>query len=348
MRRIVLLLGVGLLAAACGGSGSASPSPTPSAGQLQPASIKVSLPGLKVAFSQSDIAVAEAQGYFNQEALTVTTEGLSSGVQTVQSVLSGDSDIGGSSIEPVLSGAAKGGLTIIGSYADRLPVVVETQSSITKPADLKGKSLGIQPNGVGAFREIMTRMTYQGAGLTQSDINYVGVPDTGYITALLTHKIDSAVLQQEQSVDAEAKDPALHVLVDLYKNLPRYFYGTYFVKSDWLQGHRDVAVRFLTAITKAHRFIYGNRARAVAEIAQATGFPASEISTAYERMIVKDGVFPVNQGLQADRIRFTLGRMMQLGLLPNGAPSLSKVVDRGPINTAVQNLGMMSGDPRWH
>jgi ABC-type nitrate/sulfonate/bicarbonate transport system substrate-binding protein len=348
MKRIALLLGVGLLLVACGGSSSTSSSPTPSAGRLQPASIKVSLPGLKVAFSQSDIAVAQAEGYFSQEALTVTTEGLSSGVQAVQSVLSGDSDIGGSSIEPVLSGAAKGGLQIIGSYADRLPVVVETQSSITKPADLKGKALGIQPNGVGAFREIMTRMTYQGAGLSQSDVTYVGVPDTGYVTALLTHRIDSAVLQQEQSVDAEAKDPSLHVLVDLYRTMPRYFYGTYFVKSDWLQAHRDVAVRYLTAITKAHRFIYGNRAKAIADIAQATGFPAGEVSTAYGRLIVKDGVFPVNQGLQSDRIQFTLGKMTQLGLLPTGAPSLGKVVDRGPINAAVQNLGVMTGDPRWH
>src|SRR5439155_8152698 len=172
MRRMVV---VAIFLAACGGSSSASPTPSPSS--LQPASIKVSLPGLKVAFSQSDIAVAQAQGYFSQEALTVTTEGLSSGVQTVQSVISGDSDIGGSSIEPVLSAAAKGGLVVIGSYADRLPVVMETPTSITRPAELKGKALGIQPNGVGAFREIMTRMIYEGAGLKQSDITYVGVPD---------------------------------------------------------------------------------------------------------------------------------------------------------------------------
>ena len=237
---------------------------------------------------------------------------------------------------------------IIGSYADRLPVVMETPSSITRPAGLKGKSLGIQPNGIGAFREIMTRMIYEGAGLSQSDITYVPVPDTGYVTALVTHRIDSAILQQEQSVDAEAKDPSLHVLVDLYKAIPKYFYGTYFVKSTWLQSHRDVAIRFLTAITKAHRFIYQNRAKAIAEIAQATGFPASEISKAYDREIVKDGVFAVNQGLQADRIQYTVGRMKELGLLPAGAPNLNNVVNRGPINAAVQSLGTMTGDPRWH
>jgi ABC-type nitrate/sulfonate/bicarbonate transport system substrate-binding protein len=348
MKRMVLVLGAVIAVAACGSSGSASPSPTASAGQLQPASIKVSLPGLKVAFSQSDIAVAEAQGYFSQEALTVTTQGLSSGVQTVQSVLSGDSDIGGSSIEPALSGAARGGLTIIGSYADRLPVVMEAQSSIARPADLKGKALGIQPNGVGAFREIMTRMIYERAGYSQSDVSYVPVPDTGYVTALLTQKIDTAILQQEQSVDAEGKNPSLHVLVDLYREMPKYFYGTYFVRPDWLQSHRDVAVRFLTAIIRAHRFIYSNRAGAIADIAQATGFPASEISKAYDRLIVQDGVFPVNQGLQADRVRFTLGKMGQLGLLPAGPPNLSTVVNRGPINSAVQSLGAWKGDPRWH
>ena len=348
MKWMVLALGAMLTFAACGGSGSTSSSPSPGAGRPQPVSIKVALPGLKVAFSQSDIAVAQAQGYFSQEALTVSTEGLSSGVQTVQSVLAGDSDVGGSSIEPALSGAARGGLQIIGSYADRLPVVMEAQPGITRPSQLKGKSLGIQPNGVGAFREIMTRMTYESAGYSQSDITYVGVSDTGYVSALLTNKIDTAILQQEQSVDAEAKDPALHVLVDLYKEMPRYFYGTYFVKSEWLQTHRDVTTRFLTAIVKAHRFIYSNRTKTIADIAQATGFPATEVSKAYDRLIVHDGVFPVNQGLQADRIQFTVGKMRHLGLLPARPPNLGTVVNRGPINAAVQSLGVMKGDPRWH
>ena len=49
MKRIALALGTVVVVMACGTSGSTSPSPTPSAGQLQPASIKVSLPGLKVA-----------------------------------------------------------------------------------------------------------------------------------------------------------------------------------------------------------------------------------------------------------------------------------------------------------
>lgn len=343
LRTMGMLVAV-LLTAGCGGA--AAPGPSASAQPLTPATIKVSLPGLMPAFSQADIAVAQADGFFKEQELTVQTQGLASGVQTVQSVVAGDSDIGASSIEPVLAAAAQGSLTIVGSYADRLPVVMETPTSIAKPADLKGRQLGIQ--SVGAFREIMTRFVYQGAGLTQSDVHYVPVADTGYITALLNHRIDSAILQQEQSIDAEQRDPSLHVLVDLERTLPNYYYGTYFVKSDWLQAHRDVAVRFLTAITKAHRLIYSSRARVVPQIAAATGFSTDVTGKAYDQLITKDGVFPVNEGLQANRLQYTVSKMQAEGLLPAGAPDLSKVVDRGPIQQAVKSLGTMTGDPRWH
>ena len=343
LRTVLLVAAVGLVA--CGGA-TAGPAPAASNQPLTPATIKVSLPGLKPAFSQSDIAVAQANGFFAEQQLTVQTEGLASGVKTVQSVVAGDSDIGASSVEPVLTAAAQGSLTIIGSYADRLPVVMETPAAITRPADLKGKQLGVQD--VGAFREIMTRFVYQGAGLTTADIKYVPVADTGYVSALLAHKIDSAILQQEQSVDAEQRDPTLHVLVDLTNQLPNYFYGTYFVKSDWLQAHRDVAVRFLTAVTRAHRLIYSDKAKVIPEIAGTTGFSTDVITKAYDRLITKDGVFAVNEGLEAPRLQYTVGRMKDLGLLPNGAPDLTKVVDRGPIHQVVQALGTMRGDPRWH
>ncbi|HEY4025060.1 MAG TPA: ABC transporter substrate-binding protein [Candidatus Dormibacteraeota bacterium] len=345
LRTYVLGVAAGLLVAACGGA-AATPNASTSKQTMAPATIKVSLPGLKPAFSQSDIAVAEANGFFKEQQLTVTTQGLASGVKTVQSVVAGDSEVGASSIEPVLAAAGQGGLTVIGSYADRLPVVMETPDSVAKPGDLRGKPLGIQD--VGAFREVMTRFVYQGAGLTRDDIQYVPVADTGYVSALLTHKISSAILQAEQSVDAEQRDSTLHVLADLSKTMPDYFYGTYFVKSDWLQAHRDVAVRFLTAITKAHRLIYSDRAKVVPVIADATGFSADVITKAYDRLVARDGVFAVNEGLEAKRLQYTAGRMKDGGLLPNGAPDLARVVDRGPIHEAVQSLGVMRGDPRWH
>ena len=344
MRRIATgFLGI-LLAAACGGSGTAQPAPGSPPPIVQ---LKVSIPVAKTAFAQADLAVADAEGFFKAQGLEVSFQNLASGVKSVDSVVAGDSDIGGSSIEPVLAAAAKGGVTIIGSYSDRLTVVMETASGISAPSDLKGKKLGIQD--VGAFREVMTRAVYESAGLKQTDVQYVPVADTAYVSALLANKIDSAILQQEQSVDAEAKAPNMHVLADLYKTWPDYYYGTYFVKTDWLNSNRDVAKRFLVALTKAHRFMYSNRARTVADVAAVSGFSSDIIDKAYDRLIVKDGVFPVNAGLESARLTFTVNKMKEIGLLGSGAPDMSKAVDRGPINAAVQQLGgPMKGDSRWH
>lgn len=348
LKRLVLAVAAVIAVAACGGAPStaSSPAPSQSAGK-QPATIKIALPVRQTAFAQADIAVAEANGFFKEQALTVTTENLNSGVQSVRAVLSGDADIGGSSIEPVLTAAQKGGISIIGSYADRLPVVMETPQNINKPGGLKGKRLGVQD--VGAFREVMTRAVYESAGLKQADVQYIPTQDTAYVNALVGGQIDSAILQWEQSVQAEEKASDLHVLADLYKIWPKYFYGTYFVTSDWLSSHRDVATRYLTAIVKAHRFIYANRSKAVAQIATATGFSTTVIDKAYQRMIVQDGVFAVNEGLQQDRLQFTVSKMKELGLLQGPNPDVGKAVDRGPIRQAVQAAGgPMTGDPRWH
>jgi NitT/TauT family transport system substrate-binding protein len=347
LRQVAVTLAAVAVATGCGGGASqTSPSPGASA-NMTPATIKVALPVRQTAFAQADIAVAEANGFFAKQKLTVSTENLNSGVQSVRAALGGDADIGGASIEPVVTAGQKGGISIIGSYADRLPVVMETPDSIQKAKDLKGKKLGIQD--VGAFREVMTRAVYESAGLKQTDVQYIPTPDTSYISALAGGQIDSAILQWEQSVQAEQKDKNLHVLTDLYKVWPQYFYGTYFVKTDWLESHRDVATRFLTAITQAHRFIYANRAKAVKQIATATKFPEAVIDKAYQRMIVQDGVFAVNQGLEQKRLQYTVGKMKELGLLKGASPDLGKLVDRGPITEAVKRAGgEMKGDPRWH
>jgi len=73
------------------------------------------------------------------------------------------------------------------------------------------------------------------------------------------------------------------------------------------------------------------------------------IEKAYGTLLERNAVFPVNQGLEPERLEYTVGRMHQLGLLGEGAaPDLSRVVDRGPIDAAVEKLGWpLEGDERW-
>lgn len=336
-----------LAVSACGGassSSSASNAGSDKGGGLT--SITIGLPNSSPSFANSDVAVAQAEGYFRQEGLSVTVDNLSSGVPVVQGVVGGSLDIGASSIEPVVNAASQGAsIQIIGSYANKLTVDLVTQKSITTPAQLRGKRLGIQQ--VNAFREVMTRMIIEGAGLTASDVTYVPSSSSAYISELLAGEIQSGVLQEEQTLKALKKDGSLHVLVNFSQAFPGYFYGTYVASKSWLAANQATAEKFLTAITLAHRFMYKNEAATVAIVAKSTGYTTATIKKAYQVLLSAEGVFPVNSGLSASRITSTIATMKRYKILTGPAPAEASLVNTGPIDAAVAKLGTLTGNPLY-
>lgn len=342
---VILLTVVGIVAAACGGGQTGGGQN--GSGSKDSGAITLGLPTSTTSFANADAAVAEEQGFFKEQGLKVETRNFGSGVDVSQAIVSGDLQIGASSIEPVVQAASQGAnFSIIGSYADRLTVSMVTPKSIKSAADLREKNLGIQD--VGAFREVMTRMVLQTKGLTPDDVKYRPVEANAYIGSLLSDQISSAILQAEQTVEVMNQDDGFHELVDLYEAEPDYYYGTYFVDKQWLAENEDTAVKFLTAITKAHRFMYENRDETVSIVAETTGFDQEVIDGAYEKLLVQNGVFAVNEGLEENRLGYTLDKMVDLDLLKGNRPEVSEVVDRGPISKAVEDLGEQKGDPRWH
>ena len=315
---------------------AASPAST-----LTSAPIRIGLPTGKTSFANMDVVVARELGLFKQQALDVSIQNFDSGVKVVQAVVADDVAIGGASIEPVINASVAGGnLAIIGTYANRLTVSMVTPKTITSAAELRGKNAGIQD--VGAFREVMTRMVLESAQLTVKDVHYIPVSAPGYIQGLISGQIHSAILQTEQAMEILARDARFHVLVDLHEVEPNYFYGTYFVSKNWLAKHPDLAGRFLTALTQAHRLMYQNRAGTVRIAAEATGFNVGVIDKAYEVLLVRNQVFPVNDGLELARLTYTITRMKSLGLLKDQEPDLAQLVDRGPFMRVLGQLGTAS------
>jgi ABC-type nitrate/sulfonate/bicarbonate transport system substrate-binding protein len=328
-----------VLLAGCGSFGGA---PTRDAGQP----LRIGLPTGVTSFANADLAVAVEKGFLAEAGLAVETQNLRSGVSVVQGVVGGALDIGASSIEPVVNAAAGGGdVAIIGAYADKLTVSAVAPADVRTAADLKGRRVGVQE--IGAFREVMSRLVLQSAGLTPDDVEYVPVDAQSYTSALVDGRIQSAILQTEQAAAAEQDYRGLHTIAELADVVPDYHYGTYFVTRSWLDANRDAATRFMTALTRAHRFMYDNRAETVRIVAKATEFPEPVIDEAYESLLVEQGVFPVNSGLDQARITATTDRMRALGTLERDPPAYADLVDTGPVDTVVSDLGPMTGDERW-
>jgi ABC-type nitrate/sulfonate/bicarbonate transport system substrate-binding protein len=303
--------------------------------------ITIGLPNSAPSFANSDVAVAQAEGYFAKEGLKVQVSNLSSGVPVVQGVVGGSLNIGASSIEPVVNAASQGApVQIVGSYANKLTVDMVTPKTITSPAQLRGKRLGIQQ--VGAFREVMTRIVIESAGLTTADVSYVPSSSSAYISELLAGEIQSGVLQEEQTITALRKDSKLHVLVSLDQAQPNYFYGTYVVSRSWLAGNQPTLEKFLTAITMAHRFMYKNEAATVSIVAKNTGDSPATIAAAYDVLLTREGVFPLNSGISLARISGTIATMKKYKILAGPEPSLSSLVNTGPVNTVISQLGPLA------
>ncbi|GAA4288091.1 ABC transporter substrate-binding protein [Georgenia daeguensis] len=301
--------------------------------------LRVAMPTSTTSFANSDVAVADEMGYFDEVGLAVEISNLKSGSSVTTGVVGGQFEVGGSSIEPVINAFAGGGeVKVIASYTDRLEVEMVVPEDIESPEDLKGKPVGIQE--VGAFREVMTRMVLEDAGLTAKDVQYVSVNANAYIGALLQGQISSAILHPEQAIEATNKDDTLHPLVNLYEVEPDYFYGVYFVDAGWLEENQDAAEGFAEAITKAHRTMYDDREAVVPIIAEATGFDEKVIDGAWETYMEEVQAYPKNVGLEEDRLQYTVERMQELGTLRAGeAPDVAEMVDRGPMEAAVEKLG---------
>ena len=159
---------------------------------------------------------------------------------------------------------------------------------------------------------------------------------------LLAGEIQSGVLQEEQTLTALKKDAKLHVLVNYEEADPDYFYGTYVVSKSWLAGNQATVEKFLTAITMAHRFMYKNEAATVSVVAKNTGDSATTITKAYGVLLTQEGVFPLNSGLDTARISATITTMKKYKILTGTEPSVSSLVNAGPVNTVIARLGSMT------
>jgi hypothetical protein len=88
--------------------------------------------------------------------------------------------------------------------------------------------------------------------------------------------------------------------------------------------------------------MYQNRTGTVRIAAEATDFNAGVIDKTYEVLLVRNQVFPVNDGLELARLTYTITRMKSLGLLKDQEPDVAQLVDRVPFMRVLGQLGTAS------
>jgi ABC-type nitrate/sulfonate/bicarbonate transport system substrate-binding protein len=292
--------------------------------------------------------VAIEQGFFEEQGLDIDVKSFEGGVPALRAGLSGGLDVVGTSADPLIAATAQGApVKAIGAYAPRLSVVITTQADIKKVEELKGRKIGIQD--VGGFNEVMARLLLASKGMTPKDVQYVNITTAGRVPGLVSGQIDASVLHIDQYYNATKQKPDLVALAKMWEIAPDWWYSAYVASDQQIKENRDALIGFLTACTRAGRFMYQNKDRTIEIGVKQTKQPQDVVARAYDDL-AKGGIWTVNDGMPERSVGYTIDKQVEIGAIKaeqRSAPD--KLIDRSLVEEAIKrNGGPLSGDPRWY
>jgi len=127
----------------------------------------------------------QKHGIFEKNGLEVELLFVDGGSVLTQSLVGGSVDIAQNGYAPVVTAAVAGAdLVIIGGMANVLPMMLVTDGAITKPEDLRGKSIAI--SRYGSSTDVAARLALEHLGLTTRDVNILQLGNEG--TRLAAYK----------------------------------------------------------------------------------------------------------------------------------------------------------------
>ena len=214
----------------------------------------VRLAGGAQGFNWLPVFVADEQGMFDRRDVKIEYLRLGSVDKATTAVREGAADLAITPPEGAIADhLAGGGLRIIGSNSERLPMSLVARPGITDLAALRGKRLGTSSLTEGTA--IYTRIMLKEAGLEYPrDYEFVlaGV-HTARWSALQKDEVDAAPQPAPWNFLAEREGYGL--IGEVAEVIPEIIFAALIADQTWLDAHRDVTRRILDALAEAHDFI---------------------------------------------------------------------------------------------
>jgi NitT/TauT family transport system substrate-binding protein len=197
------------------------------------------------------------QGFFKQAGLTVKPKLMQGGAEVTAAVVSGDLDIGFSSVEPLLIARSKDlPIQILSQGVQAAPsvdaswdgLVVKASGPIKSPKDLEGKTIAV--NALANMNELAIRTVLSRDGVDVKKIKFLEVPFPDMPAAVAGGRVDAATAVEPFVSASEASGS--RKLLSFFAGLqPKMTIATYFAMKPYIEKHGDVAKRYVTAMNKS-------------------------------------------------------------------------------------------------
>lgn len=238
---------------------SATWSPGANAGQ------KITV-GAETSLMASSVWIADALGYFKEEGIDVTVERFGAGRNALETLI-GVSDLGRSKVDlatvattPIVFNSFKNEpyriLMQIAYADDPTRVVAKTSSGITRPADFKGKTIGLQQRTSAHY--YFTSLFLAEHGLTLGDIKLVDINAKDFVAALNRNELDGVVTWEPHVTTVRTALGADNVVEFGGKAA---YQKDFFLVADtaFLNNNIDGIAKLAKALARAEAYINTNR-----------------------------------------------------------------------------------------
>src|SRR6266508_2374554 len=150
---------------------------------------------------------------------------------------------------------------------------------------------------------------------------------TAISQGLKAKQIWGVALHPEDVHLAQKEKPGLHVLVDLSKLMPKYFFNAYGAADSMLAKDRAMVRDVATSLIEANRVIYNQKEKVIPIMVEATKKPQEAVSFSYD-YLVKNCVWSVNTGFSRERTEWSIDNGIENGdIQADKKPTYDQVVD---------------------
>jgi NitT/TauT family transport system substrate-binding protein len=217
------------------------------------------------------IYIAYDQQYFIKNGLNVNFKNYTSGLNAVNGMLNGESDISSAS-EFVLVGKVmqnEDNLLSFGSVSKylSLDLIARTDKGINSISDLKGKTIAVsfgsnQQFFLGRFLEL------NGINLNQVTLIDMSIPEQS--KSLVNGTVDAIISFQPyiNQIESLLGDK----IVRWSAQADQLSYAEVYCTRDWAMSHSDIIVRFLKALVQAEKFTLNNNDQAEAIVTKSLNY----------------------------------------------------------------------------
>jgi NitT/TauT family transport system substrate-binding protein len=302
--------------------------------------------------SDAPIYIADRKGFFRAEGIDVRITNFRSASDMVAPLGAGQLDAGAGSAGAALYNAVARGIRIkiVADKASSPPGYGATKILVRKdlvdggryrtPKDLKGLRFAMNAPGVSNTSTLNTLL--KSVGLNYSDVQTVDLPFPDHVVALKNKSVEASASVEPGPAIAVKNGDAVVIRSD-DEILPNHQIAVLLYSEDFVQRHRDEAMRFMRAYIRAVRFYNGalkdgrlagpNADEVIAILSEATAIKARAIYDA----ITPTGMNPDGR-VNTESLAYDLAFYAEQGLI-KGAIKLDDVVDSSFVDAVVKELG---------